>query len=311
MPQVIHQPVQAIVHSILDQSFSDLKNGQYQQGIQSLTLQLKKILDAVGSENLHSEIKQQCVEHPIAKLIFQDPCTYRSYSKPNGYAGDANLIDYLYGLDSFPLDTSYVGRKIFQANVSSSSTESVRWRAHHLSDLIEKFYEEKKRKVSVLSVASGRCRELAMVTNPEHKIERFICLDQDEGSNEIVRKNYPYPYLHVLDESIIFLLKNGLGKQEFDFIYSAGLFDYLDQRVASKLIKALYRNLREDGHMLIPNFAPGLIEQGYMETFMDWKLIYRTEDEMMELAEIAGIPEEKVNLYRDPMCNVIYMGLKG
>ena len=137
MPTVIHQPITAIVNSILDQSYIELKNGRFQHGIQLLTLHLKKILDTVGSEILHTEVKEQCINHPIAKFIFQDPCTFRSFSKPNGYAGDANLIDYFYGLRSFDLNTSYIGRNIFQINVNSSSTESVRWRANHLSNLIQ------------------------------------------------------------------------------------------------------------------------------------------------------------------------------
>lgn len=307
MKTMLTTSISVSVKKLLDTSYQKIRTGNFQSGVESLMIGLKKILDAVGSERMNSEIKELCVEHPISKLIFQDPCTFRSYSKPEGYAGDAHLIDFIYRLSTFSNGTSSLGRQLFTANTSSSSTESVRWRASHLADLIEETFENKGSRIKVLSVASGRCRELSLVADAPSKIERFVCLDQDEVSNEIVRKNHPEKFMYVHDESILFLLKNGLGTQTFDFIYSAGLFDYLEPRVASKLIQSLYRNLDESGHMLIPNFAPGLLEQGYMETYMDWKLIYRTEEEMMELAELAGISADKVSLYRDPMFNVIYM----
>lgn len=37
------------------------------------------------------------VSHPVRKVVHQDPITFRSFSKPRGYAGDAVLLDYLYG----------------------------------------------------------------------------------------------------------------------------------------------------------------------------------------------------------------------
>ena len=307
MKTMLATQINLTVENLLNKVYHNMISGEFQSSVIQLMSSLKKILDAVGSDHMNTEIKDICINHPISKIIFQDPCTYRSFSKPEGYAGDAHLIDFIYRLSTFSNRTSAIGRKLFTTNTSSSSTESVRWRATHLADLIDETYETKGEKIKVLSVASGRCRELAYVEDTEMKIERFICLDQDEKSNEIVRKNYPHDFLYVLDESIMFLLKEGLGEQKFDFIYSAGLFDYLEKKLAARLIQKMYKNLDEKGHMLIPNFAPGLFEQGYMETFMDWKLIYRTEEEMMELAELAGIEEGKVSLYRDPMFNVIYM----
>jgi len=93
-------------------------------------------------------------------------------------------------------------------------------------------------------------------------------------------------------------------------VYSAGLFDYLNEKLAAKLIQKLYSNVAEGGMLLVPNFAKGILEQAYMDIFMDWKLIYRNENDMIRLSQLAGIPKEKVNLYRDPMCNVIYMRME-
>ena len=41
---------------------------------------------------------RRCLDHPLCDLLHQDPFTYRAFSKPRGYAGDAVMMDYIYGL---------------------------------------------------------------------------------------------------------------------------------------------------------------------------------------------------------------------
>ena len=49
---------------------------------------------------------------------------------------------------------------------------------------------------------------------------------------------------------------------------------------------------RSGGTLLIPNFAAGARDSGYMEAFMDWHLIYRTHAEMHAMA--AALPASAV-----------------
>jgi len=44
--------------------------------------------------------------------------------------------------------------------------------------------------------------------------------------------------------------------------------------------------------MLIPNFLTGARDTGYMEAFMDWRLIYRNHADMLALA--AALPQSAV-----------------
>src|SRR4051794_26007505 len=39
-----------------------------------------------------------CLDHPLRNLLHEDPFTFRAFSKPRGYAGDAVMMDYIYGL---------------------------------------------------------------------------------------------------------------------------------------------------------------------------------------------------------------------
>ena len=62
--------------------------------------------------------------------------------------------------------------------------------------------------------------------------------------------------------------------------------------------------------MLVANFAPTLPEVGYMETFMDWKLIYRTAEEMALLSgEIPGDEWKSSRLFWDEPENIIFLDL--
>ena len=47
---------------------------------------------------------------------------------------------------------------------------------------------------------------------------------------------------------------------------------------------------RTGGTLLIPNFAAGACDSGYMESFMDWHLTYRTPDDMRALAAALPAP---------------------
>ncbi len=79
------------------------------------------------------------------------------------------------------------------------------------------------------------------------------------------------------------LLTGNLQYANFDLVYAAGLFDYLTEKVARALVARMVTFLKRGGTLLIANFASGLTDAGYMEAFMDWRLTYRTRDQMRSL----------------------------
>lgn len=78
----------------------------------------------------------------------------------------------------------------------------------------------------------------------------------------------------------------------YDFVYAAGLFDYLSTPVAAALTRRMFEMTRPGGVMLIPNFLTGVRDAGYMEAFMDWHLVYRNHADMRELA--ATLPSNEL-----------------
>ena len=282
----------------------------YYEGFSTLLQGMNKFYATDNPVCFTSEFQDYCFNHPIAEVLSEEPTVKQSLTKPRGYSGDADLIDYLYRIKGCSKEASYITRELFSINLENSSCASVRWRAKHLSEKFVELRHNKNERLSCLSVASGHIRELGYVHNAEQVFDQFVALDQDAISNTEARISHPYDFLQIVDKSISYIIRDGFKNQKFDFVYSAGLFDYLNEKVAAKLVNKLYDSVEEDGELLIANFAKGTLERAYMDIFMDWKLIYRDEEEVLEFARLAGIPSDKITLYRDPMMNVIYMRME-
>jgi len=91
-------------------------------------------------------------------------------------------------------------------------------------------------------------------------------------------------------------------------VYSAGLYDYLDEQSAKRVTEAMFRAVRPGGRMLVANFAPELRDIGFMESVMDWRLIYRNEQALIELADrIPAADVADCSTTRDRSGNVVYL----
>jgi len=99
-------------------------------------------------------------------------------------------------------------------------------------------------------------------------------------------------------------------KREFHLTYAAGLFDYLSDRLAARLLAGMLALTRPGGTVLIANFLPDAADRGYMEMVMDWWLIFRTEAQMLALTEQC--PRERIasiKLFRDPSDCIVFLEL--
>lgn len=227
-----------------------------------------------------------CLEHPLRRLLHQDPFTYRAFAKPRGYAGDAVMMDYIYGLgeaSAAARGTTPLGRAIFAHMATRPSARAVRYRRRLLADLIDR--TASRGGEAVFALAAGHLREVELsAAMPCGRIARFVAMDQDAESLAVVRRDYARLGVEAVPGSVRQILSGKAQPGTFDFVYAAGLYDYLGAPAAGALTRRLFEMVRPGGTLLVPNFKTGTRDTGYMEAFMDWHLIYRSHDDMRALA---------------------------
>jgi hypothetical protein len=184
-----------------------------------------------------------------------------------------------------------MGQAIFTHMATRPSARAVRYRRELLANLIDRTASRGGSRVFAL--AAGHLREVevsaAMRTGA---LEDFVAMDQDDASLAVVDRDYAPLGVRPMSGSVRQILGGKVNLGQFDFVYAAGLFDYLTAPVATALTCRLFDMTQAGGTMLIPNFVAGARDSGYMEAFMDWHLIYRTHADMQALA--AALPASDV-----------------
>lgn len=254
--------------------------------------------------------RESARRHPLREFLHQCPFTRHAYERPRGYAGDAALIDYLY-MDRAS-DELHAGREIYRYMHQQPSAHSVRERRQLLAREIDRTAERVPQGARILSVACGHLREAELSRAvAEHRIAELVAFDQDPVSLAEISRHHPHDIVHPVCGSIRSLLAGKTVFRDMDFVYSAGLYDYLAENTAARLTSLLFGMLRPGGHLLVANFAVHPPETGYMEAFMDWWLTYRDEAQMEALtAEVPPAWIDSMQLFRDSQQNVIYLSLR-
>lgn len=88
--------------------------------------------------------------------------------------------------------------------------------------------------------------------------------------------------------SVLDLISGTIKFTDLDLIYSAGLFDYLDDRLALRLIETRLSSLKPDGRLFIANFMPDYKHIGFMEAIMEWTRVSRNEEQLLAIINTAG-----------------------
>ncbi len=249
-------------------------------------------------------IKGLILQHPICRILHEDPCTLHSFSKPRGYPGDAELIDFLYRLNENYGSFTRMQRTVLDIITSRPSAVAVRERLRLAATKISEIIAQKP-EAKIVALACGHLREIQHITKfTANQTARIIAIDQDPLSLNFLQINYPELNVTCINSNVAALLK---GKHyaetaNADFFYALGLFDYLSENLAQTTLQLMFSRLNHGGKLLVTNFTSRNPDIGYMETVMDWELIVRDSPDMYSLCKL--LPENQVGeirLYRG--CN--------
>lgn len=223
----------------------------------------------------------------IRDLAHQDPYTFRGFKKPRGYAGDAVLLDFIYGTAPVPEGTSEIGAKILAwCQQNSVAFSAVQERRALLARQMTRAIRLNSR-VQCLSVACGHLRELALVEGATMDHFTVVAMDQDPLSLDVIKATYGKTVVPMRARIDGLIGGEATMEQQFELITVAGLYDYLDSEAANRLTITLSGRLKPGGRLIISNFID-CWERGYMHYLMKWKLLYRTLEQVEAFANGLG-----------------------
>ena len=128
----------------------------------------------------------QARRHPLHNLLLESPFTRRAYEKPRGYAGDAGLMDLIYGLAPAG-NLSPLGGMLYGYEFDSPCFQSVRTRRAVLAREIDSVAATRpgarvlpRQRPSADRMEPGCASGAATVTARADQ-DRLECIDQDFG----------------------------------------------------------------------------------------------------------------------------------
>jgi extracellular factor (EF) 3-hydroxypalmitic acid methyl ester biosynthesis protein len=246
-------------------------------------------------------VHQDFVRRHWQKLFLGSPFGHRTWHKPNGYAGDYEMMNMIHR--NQPEGNSLYEKMIHFLLVSQWPALSVRNRIAHLRQHI---FNETAR--------TARVEEFARILNigcgPAREVQDFLKETQlSDGADFTLVDFNQETLLHAGDKladlkrqhsrrtmvrarqmSVFELLKqarqNSGGGEKFDLIYCAGLFDYLAPDTCRALMDLWFDSLAPGGLMLIANMDDSKPFRNFIEFVLDWQLLYRDSNEFL-----AMVPE--------------------
>ncbi len=251
-------------------------------------------------ERLDKTLEEGRLKEYLLGYVFKEIFPYfmrsrfaqRTYFKPKGYAGDFLMMEAIYR--NTPDGDGNLGLMIDAYCLQCPPAKAVRGRRRMLAKLLERYSGpliEQGRRVHIMNLACGSNRELFdfLKRCPDTSKIEAICMDADQDALKYTNKEvniFPHEATIRLMKDNVVKWSLGRVRHEFgkqDIIYSAGLTDYLDERLFIALLNRIYDFLNPGGITIICNFAARYPHRAWVDQLLQWKLIYRDEEDMRKL----------------------------
>jgi len=216
----------------------------------------------------------------------------RAYYKPRGYAGDHLMMEMIYA--NRPEGDGKLGLLMDSWCLNSSAARAVRGRRKFLTGQLEALCAQSGRgseTIRIMNLACGSSRELFDFLAGCQYTERVsvFCIDADPSALEYVHRYVDvFPHrasISLMNDNVVRWasgrVRHSFGLQ--DVIYSAGLTDYLDDRVCAALINRSYECLEDGGTLIIGNFGYGNSNKPFLDHILKWSLIHRSEEDLLNV----------------------------
>ncbi len=241
----------------------------------------------------------------IKPILNENTMFGHAFVKPLGYAGDYLLIEKMYQ-QHVSNDLKYC--KWDKYYHSQEAAKAVRNRKTYFIKIMEQLCFKRPEPLKILILGSGPATDVFefLTKNPNANV-MFNLLDFDQRAIDYAadkNKNYL--------NKIRFIKMNVLRfmpEHKYDLIWSAGLFDYLNDRLFIGLVHRFKNNLSIRGEIIIGNFSPYNPRKA-QEILCDWHLILRSSQQLRNLAVKAGLPRQIIEVDKEPLGINLFLRIK-
>lgn len=227
------------------------------------------------------------------------------YDKPYGFVGDYETIKFICSPFDFSLEKSFgrVFDYVFHESKGAvQHRNKMKWLAQE--------YKTASDEARIFDFACGPAFDLQIFCelNANYKGE-VVGTDVLEEALTYIRTNQQTKFnclsqVHLHRESVFTFLKTSIADNVqkygyYDVISTCGVIDYLPDKHLVYFLKVLWSMLKPGGKLLFANLHPDNPDRKFMEWVFDWKIIYRTEDDMIRLIKQADLPLDETQIQRD------------
>lgn len=215
-------------------------------------------------------------------------------SKPFGYSGDFLIIDKIYTKHKSEIQKFAIWDEYFH---KQAAPIAVRNRKTYFKELIKKKLTPGYNS-TLLNIACGPARDLSELYDESSNARKNLtttCIDMDQNAIEyatkLCKKHLAKIEFH--NQNILKFSTN----QKYDLVWSAGLFDYFNDKVFVWMLKNMSEWVKPAGEIVVGNFnKDNNPSRDYMELLGDWHLHHRTRKELKKLAIQAGFNAKNIDV---------------
>lgn len=255
--------------------------------------EIKKLQDAVNAIRSKEDILELNIF--LHANLTLDTMVGHTYLKPYGYAGDFDIIEKIYAQKRHSNPSIDAWDQFYH---SLDASHAVRNRKDYFKQVMKDALASGVQ--NVLLLGSGPCTDLfEYLTETPGNTLQFTCVDVDATAIKYAsEKNAAFM------NNITFVHRNIFRyntTDTYDLIWSAGLFDYLNDEQYIFIIKKMRAFLSAGGKMIIGNFSENNPSQYCMELLGDWYLNHRSPELLTSLGEAAGFETANINVDQEEL----------
>jgi extracellular factor (EF) 3-hydroxypalmitic acid methyl ester biosynthesis protein len=300
--QLLQEPNSQQIQPFTVQAFREMlvqlieQGGPVPQEYARLNRCIRQVADEVRAGTLpRAEIAELMRETALRHFV--GTMQGASILKKHGYSGDFEIIDDIYQMRIAEEPGLRRWDLFFHAQSAPCAVRNRKAYFHQLLGSLSA--RQPGRPLRVLNLASGPARDLRewFDAHPESAIQ-FDCIELDPTAIA-----HAQGLCGAYADRIRFHQQNALKfmpEEKYDLIWSAGLFDYLTDRLFVRLVRSLMPFVQPGGEVVVGNFSEFNASRDYMELMGDWYLEHRNEARLRALVERAGAGPRQVEVLWEP-----------